>query len=353
MELPKHAELWLPAYLRDRTRGRPAAKRLWVALTDHYEPMGGATPEQASDRVGAWETMWPVIAEAAPGDSAGRKPCFTFFYPQEEYRSELVERLAQLSRTGTCDVEVHLHHAHETAAGFRAKITDFCARLHEDHGLLRKQEGKLTFGFIHGNWALDNSLPGEEWCGLTGELALLRELGCYADFTMPSIPSASQSRIVNRIYWATGDPQKVRGFDQGIEAKEGGGLHGTMLMVTGPTGLRFDRKPLTRRWWPRIETGELAAYDPPTPYRVRRWLDFAPRIGSDIFLKLFGHSAREANAAALLGSRAQGGALLPMFHWLHEIAQEQKLELHWVSAYEMYRSIRNLVQPAAPPSLEG
>jgi hypothetical protein len=30
------------------------------------------------------------------------------------------------------------------------------------------------------------------FCGVNGEIALLRDLGCYADFTMPAIPGPSQ-----------------------------------------------------------------------------------------------------------------------------------------------------------------
>ena len=33
------------------------------------------------------------------------------------------------------------------------------------------------------------SLPDGRWCGLNNELILLRDLGCYADFTLPSAPS--------------------------------------------------------------------------------------------------------------------------------------------------------------------
>ena len=107
---------------------------------------------------------------------------------------------------GVADVEVHLHHDNETSDGFIRKVNEFCRRLVDDHGLLRRHNGRIAFGFIHGNWALDNSRPDGKWCGLNGEIALLRDLGCYADFTMPSIPSATQSRIVNQIYWCTANP---------------------------------------------------------------------------------------------------------------------------------------------------
>jgi len=42
MKLPRHAEIWLMPHLKDRLRkalrtARP--KRVWVAITDHYEPL--------------------------------------------------------------------------------------------------------------------------------------------------------------------------------------------------------------------------------------------------------------------------------------------------------------------------
>jgi len=342
VEYPKHANLWLPAYLRDRARSlsRRPAKRLWVALTDHYEPFGGkASLETAQARVALWQDRWPAIALAAPLDSTGQPPCFTFFYPQEEYNRGIVNSLAEIARSGLADVEVHIHHDRDTAAAFTEKISAYCARLHHDHGLLHRHNDRLVFGFIHGNWALDNPHPGGIACGITGELQLLRKLGCYADFTMPSVPSSTQSRIVNQIYWTTGDPTRPRGYDSGIEATPGGGTQGDLLMIEGPLGLRYRGM--------RIETGELAVYDPPTRYRVERWLSLAPRLGDDIFLKLFGHSAREDNAAALLGTNTKPGALAPMFQWIHEAAQQHNLELHWVSAYNMFRAAEAIIQPAA------
>jgi len=323
------------------SQSRPA-KRLWVAMTDHYEPHGSATLEVAHQRVAAWQERWPGIAANAPKDADNRAPCFTFFYPQEEYQRDLLNSLAEMTRTGTTDVEVHLHHNDDHADSFAEKVRTFIDCLSNDHGLLHRHDGRLVFGFIHGNWALDNSRPDGKWCGVKGELQLLRDLGCYADFTMPSLPSATQSRILNQIYWTTGDPEKPRGFDSGVEATVGGGRKGDLLMITGPTGLRY-----RGRLMPRIETGELAVYDPPTPYRVQRWVDLAPRLGDDIFIKLYGHSAREDNAGALLGTGGREGALAPMFRWIHEAAQERNLELHWASAYQMFCAVDALMQPGA------
>lgn len=351
MAYPKNIDLWLPAYLRSRM-GRFAgakrpAKRLWVAMTDHFEPLGGKVSlDIAHARVDTWKQRWPAIALAAPKDAEGRAPCFTFFYPQEEYDRTILNSIAELCQssyaghTGLADVEVHLHHDHDTADAFREKVSTFCARLRNDHGLLHEHNGRLVFGFIHGNWALDNSRPDGRWCGVSGELQVLRDLGCYADFTMPSLPSATQSRILNKIYWTTGDPAKPRGFDSGVEVTPAGGRHGDLLMITGPTGLRF-----RDRLVPRIETGELAHYDAPSPYRVERWLDLAPRIGDDIFVKLYGHSAREDNAAALLGANGKPGTLASMFDWIHQAARRLNVELHWASAFQMFQAVERLIAP--------
>lgn len=333
MKLPRHAEIWLVPYLRSRlgkSFGRSKPRRAWVAITDHYEPCGmGASLDQALGKVAAWREKWPRIAGDAPRDAVGQRPQYSFFYPQEEYQREVVDRIAEMVRLGVGDVEVHLHHDREQREAFIAKVTEFCRRLRGDHGLLHESDGRTVFGFIHGNWALDNSRPDGRWCGLNGEIALLRDLGCYADFTMPSLPSPTQSRVVNQIYWCTANSDNTpRSFDHGIEASVGGGKRGDLLMITGPVGLRFSQRLL-----PRVEAGEIAGYDMPTPARVRHWFDLAPTIGSDLFLKLYTHGADNRNMEPLLS-----GGLANLYRWLAEEADRRRIEIHWATAWQMYQA---------------
>lgn len=353
MKLPRHAEIWLVPYLKDswRRRAQPRKpKRVWLAITDHYEPLGmGASHQTGLRRVAQWRDLWPRISGEAPRDADGQPPQYSFFYPQEEYDREVVNNIAEIVRLGVGDVEVHLHHDNEHAETFRQKVTEFCRRLSEDHGLLRQQNGKTVFGFIHGNWALDNSRPDGKWCGLNGEIALLRDLGCYADFTMPSIPSPTQGRVVNRIYWCKNNPDnRPKSFDHGIETSPGGGVKGDLLMITGPVGLRFGERLL-----PRVETGEIAGYDLPTPERVRLWFDIAPVIGDDLFIKLFTHGAPERNLEPLLN-----GGLSDLFRWVREEAERRQMEVHWATAWQMYQAVDALVRgrkpvPASTPSAVG
>lgn len=343
MSLPRHAEIWLVPLLKNgwkRSRSRKTPKRAWVSITDHYEPLCmGASVDVALHRVAQWRNLWPEIAHRAPRDAAGLPPQYSFFYPQEEYRRDILDGIGEIVRVGVGDVEVHLHHDREQRESFIDKVTEFCRRLVEDHGLLRQQNGRTVFGFIHGNWALDNSRPDGKWCGLPGEITLLRDLGCYADFTMPSLPSPTQSRIVNQIYWCTNNlDNRPRSFDKGIEASVGGGRRGDLLMITGPVGLRF-----SGRLVPRVEMGEIAGYDLPTLARVRHWFDIAPIIGEDVFIKLYTHGAEDRNLGPLLH-----GGLANMYRWLAEEAARRGIEIHWATAWQMYQAASALIEGCEP-----
>ena len=191
MKLPRHAEIWLVPYLKDRLRKSRAAAQSRSApglpspiTTSRWAWAHPLKPRSAAWRSGA--TSGRALPMTLPRDAAGQCPQYSFFYPQEEYRRDLLDGIAEMVRLGVGDVEVHLHHDNEQRDSFIRKVTEYCRRLTDDHGLLRQQDGRTVFGFIHGNWALDNSRPDGKWCGLNGEIALLRDLGCYADFTMPS-----------------------------------------------------------------------------------------------------------------------------------------------------------------------
>ena len=134
MKIPRHAEIWLGPYLKGRLARitRPAKpKRAWVVLADHYEPLGlGASVETALGRVAQWRDRWPRIADDAPRDAAGQRPQYSFFYPQEEYRRELLDGIAEMVRLGVGDVEVHLHHDNEQRESFIRKVTEYCPPSH-------------------------------------------------------------------------------------------------------------------------------------------------------------------------------------------------------------------------------
>jgi hypothetical protein len=344
MQLIHNSQIWGPSYIRQRLRQitRPAAhplERIWVTIADHYEPRWHrADLSTAQSRVALWRSAWPEIAKQCMPDSLGNAPRYTFFFPEEEYHPTLMEPLAEMVREGIADVEVHLHHDGEGHQNFVDRISSFCRVLDSEHGLLRKRDGKLTFGFIHGNWALDNSRPDGRYCGLNDEIRILRDLGCYADFTMPSGDSPTQARLVNTIYYCNGDPNRPKSYDDGVPVTSGGGVDGDLLIIPGPLGMRWRDRLL-----PRLETGELRHGNVATPYRVRRWVDLAPRIANDTFIKLFTHGAQERNSAALLGD-----VLKTAFNLLVAEANRRECAIHFVSARQMYLAIEAVGQRREP-----
>jgi len=341
MKLPRHSQVWLPGYIKDRlsTIARKPARRLRLLFADHFEPLwNGADEQTGAGRVALWATRWPAIA-AKFQDSAGRPPRYTFFYPEEEYRPRLLEPLERMTSDGIADVEVHLHHDGEGQQNFVDRISRFTETLFSRHGLLRKDKGIITFGFIHGLWALDNSRPDRRFCGLNNEITLLRDLGCYADFTMPSGASPTQARLINQIYWAVDDAGKPKSYDTGVPVTPGSKAMGDLLMIPGPLGLRW-----AQRLMPRIEFSELCSYDPATDYRVSRWLELAPRLGDDIFLKLFTHGTQERHSRYLL----EGGLEFTLTLITTE-CQRRGLDLHFSTAWEMRQAVDAIIRGGSRP----
>jgi hypothetical protein len=333
----KGLDRWLLPYLlsthKRRHRRHDEETHLILAICDHYEPSrGGASIEIARSRVQRWTDDYPRLFDRFR-DSDGKPPQHTFFYPQDEYVPELVESVATLCRRGYGEVEVHLHHDHDTAAGLRQKLLDFKQTLRRDHGLLGTDRvtSDIAYGFIHGNWALDNSRRDGRWCGVNNELDILRETGCYADFTMPSAPDATQTSTINSIYWAVDDPQRPKSHNRGVP------LHhpkpdNALLMIQGPLGLDLRHRKFGVL--PGIENGNLQGSQPPSEQRLKQWLKCRVGVASQpnwIFVKLHTHGCHADNPDVLLGP--------PMvaFHQVLETLRrnDPAFHVHYVTAREM------------------
>ena len=328
---------WLPSYLfgghrRSRRPGEPVDLLLCVA--DHYEPkLGGAGPAQAAARVARWADEYPKRF-ARFRDSDGRPPRHSYFYPEEEYEPEYLDALAGLCRAGFGEVEIHLHHDHDTADGLREKLVRFRDLLADRHGLLSRDRdtGDLRYGFIHGNWALDNCRPDGRWCGVNNELDVLRETGCYADFTLPAAPSPCQTRKVNSIYYAVDDPARPKSHDTGVDVGTGHRPERSLLLIQGPLVINWQSRKFGLV--PRIENACLQGNQPPTADRLDQWVK--ARVGVPtrpdwVFVKLHTHGANEANMPVLLGE--------PMERFHQELARraaaDPAFRYHYVTAREM------------------
>ena len=391
----KAVDKWFLGYLRsllNRPRAVSGTRHLIFCLCDHFEPFReGVNSGEARRTVKNWLAAYPDAVRSGC-DADGRPPRHTFFYPQEDYDEEILDQLAEFCRRGFGEVEIHLHHRHDTAEGLREKLESFRDLLHTRHGLLgvERPKGKLPgcqaarlsgesppeqsittqqpdnpttsssirYGFIHGNWALCNSRPDGDWCGVNEELRVLAGTGCYADFTFPSAPSPTQPRMVNAIYYAKDRVGRSRGADRGeLSSCQAAKLlrenpsyepiatqqlnHATtaskLLLITGPLALNWSR----RKWGvlPRLENAEISGVNPPTSDRIRLWARQGIHVKGRsewVFVKVHTHGCVPGNAGVLLG-----GAMRQARETLQrEFNDGRDWRLHYVTAREMYNLVR-------------
>jgi len=334
----RYIHVWLWNYYKRKSVKAPH-RHIMFCFVDHYEPyQSGATPEQAVDRVNRWLTDYPKFASQYV-DADGRHPQHTFFYPEEEYKEELLDKVASICKKGFGEVEIHLHHDNDTDDGFINKVETFKNILHKRHNLLHTLNGKIVFGFIHGNWALDNSCRNGKWCGLNNEISLLKKLGCYADFTMPSGPNECQTSTVNSIYYAIDDPDLPKSHDKGILVEKGKIPEGDLMIIQGPISLLWSNRKLGL--WPRIEYGDITPINAiPLEKRIDSWVNQNIHVkgcNEWVFIKVHTHGGLEKNADNLFKYK-QFDKLHQ--HLLSNYNDKIKHTLHYVTAREMYNIIK-------------
>lgn len=338
----KHIGIWLRNYLRQDWRAsvpQGTTRHLVFCFVDHFEP-GYGRPDYATEqaRVARWRADYPRLCEGLR-DADGRAPIHTFFYPEEEYRREHLEPLVEMCRMGIGEIEIHLHHDHDTDAGLREKLRRFTGILADEHDALPRDPatGQPRWAFIHGNWALDNSHPHGSGCGVNNELIILREEGCYADFTFPAAPEPCQTSTVNKIYYAKDDPHAPKSHDTGERVRVGGKPWGDLMIIQGPLGFMWHNRKFGVL--PRIENADVRTTSAPTPRRIDGWVDTGIHVEGRpewVFVKVHTHGVEERDVDTLLGS-----PMRQAFEYLQSRYNDGvDWKLHYVSAREMYNIVK-------------
>lgn len=337
----RNIHIWLPGYLLQGIKPKPRSGKLQhiiFAIVDHFEPIWNhATQDQERWRMNSWIEGYPETVKGHR-DADGINPRHTWFYPYDEFRDWQMEQLADLCSKGYGEIELHLHHDNDTSETLRQKIEE-AKRVFSKYGALPAIPSGLSYGFIHGNWSLDNSRRDGRWCGVNNELQVLRDTGCYADFTMPSAPSDTQSRKINSIYYAKDDPNKPKSFNTGRDVKINKASSGDLMLIQGPLCLNWKmRKAFIL---PKIENGEVASHNPPVPKRIDLWIRshiHVKGLREWTFVKVYTHGAQDRNCEALLGT---GGLLDRMYSYLEEKYNDGvEYKLHYATAREMFNIIK-------------
>jgi cellulose synthase/poly-beta-1,6-N-acetylglucosamine synthase-like glycosyltransferase len=337
-------ERWIVPYaLSARRRRTPETGRplhLLLCIADHFEPRhGNVGAEQAAARVEKWVREYPRRFDRFRDDD-GRPPRHTFFFPIDEYDPLHVDSLAELCQSDYGEIEIHHHHDHDTADALRERLLRFKRLFRHRHGVLPQHRAsrQISYGFVHGNWALDNSRPDGRWCGVNNELDVLRETGCYADFTLPSAPSPTQTRKINSIYYATDDPRRPKSHDRGVDVGSVPRPQRSLMLIQGPLLLDWRHRTGPGRLFPHIENANIQHNQAPTMHRLDLWLCARVQVPSRadwFFVKLHTHGATEPNQQVLLGRG------ISEFHEsLAQRAAQGDLCVHYVTAREMYNLAR-------------
>jgi len=302
-------------------------------VVDHFEP--GSKKEIVRE----WVEKYPLVADRHQ-DSEGTPPKHTFFYPAErEERIEHLEMLAELASCGYGEVELHLHHRDDTAETLREKIRDGI-RAFNRTGALRTSDGRVAFGFIHGDWALDNSImeKGRNLCGVNNEISILRDEGCYADFTFPALYTDAQPEKINSLYYAIDDPVRPKSHNNGPDVSVKDPYNsGDLMIIQGPTTINF----LNWKTYCLLRAAscgiEGRVSNPENA--VDEWVRARVHVKGKpdwIFVKVHTHGAIPANMDFFLGS----GVERIYSHLESKYNDGKDYCLHYVSAREAYNIIK-------------
>jgi hypothetical protein len=339
---------WRANEMLRRFKGGGGAGHLIFVVANHFEPGYNTIPnmngglgvtldwDRQMARLEDWCAKARLIGEAVR-DHDGTPFRHTNFYPIEQYNRRLLERMADLQAAGFGEVEIHLHHGlgqPDTAENLRSTLIEYRDILAEEHKCLsRESEDDMPrYAFVHGNWALANSVGG--WgCGVDSELQILAETGCYVDMTLASAPHRSQVSRINAIYQC-GHPLTQRKAHRSGPSLKVGQAPKLPVMLCGPLVFDWGRRKYGLPF-PRLDNGALTANYSMDPARLARWR--GARIGilgrpDWVFIKVYCHGFFDEDQPAVIGE-----VMRAFLEEVLELAERSgQFKLHFASAREAY-----------------
>jgi len=328
----KRIDRWLRSYLKglfNSSKPQEGTIDLMFLFVDHFELNGH------EDRLHAWEIEYPKIA-VKHSDSDGQHPKHSFFYALDLMHEHELERLQHLATEGFGEFELHWHHQGDDEQSFKRKLSESMKIFHR-YGYMRpyREDQEACFAFIHGNWSLGNS-RGEKYCGVDNEVKLLKDAGCYGDFTFPALFNEAQPPMLNNIYYCT-DLEKNSCYFEGRDSSVGTKENSNEFMIfQGPLTINwFDWR---HKWHPTIEDGDINGF--PThddPKRIDSWVRQKIHVKGNQnwqFVKIFCHGAQDHLSVV-------SDTTDRMFSYLESKYNDgKKYRLHYVTVREAYNIVK-------------
>lgn len=335
VDLFKITFFWCFRYFKfKRLLAKKETVHILFCMTDHYEPgSGGVSEEEAKGRVQRLLVDYPDLVRNH-ADGQGRKPVRSWFIPPHYHHHDYLNDVAKLCAEGYGEIELHLHHGKEcpdTSENLKRTL-ELCIEEYSRYGIFGTLNGQKVYGFIHGDWALDNS-RNNKFCGVNDEISILKETGCYADYTFPA-PNEACPDQANSIFYAKDDPEKPKSHNTGIEVEVGKPASGDLMIVQGP---KYPYFKSSKPWSLRISGDDIDGYPPVDGHRLDSCIRTGIRVkGKDnwIVVKMHTHGATDGDAVL-------GKEMDEVFHHLESKYNDgEKFNLHYVTARELYNVIK-------------
>lgn len=328
----KRIDRWIPYYIKGLIRPPSTSNKpidIMFLFVDHFELNG------KEDRLTAWTKGYPEIAKKHL-DSDGHHPKHSFFYALDLMHEHELAAMQPVVEKGYGEFELHWHHDHDTSESFVVKLDAAMEIFHKYNYMKPYKEGqKSCFSFIHGNWSLANS-RGDNFCGVNNEVEILKNQGCYADFTYPALFSEAQPPMINNIYYCS-NLDTASCYFQGRDATVNKPANDNEFMIfQGPMTINW--LDWRHKWHPTIEDGDINKF--PThddPKRINAWMRQNIHVKGKPewrFVKIFCHGAQDHKSVV-------SDTTDRMFSYIEKHYNDgKKYRLHYVSAREAYNIVR-------------
>lgn len=325
---------------------RKAPIHILFCTVDHYEPgVHNADSIVESQRVDDLLEKYPKLVDGH-SDSAGNLPRRTWFFPPHYHRYFTLKKLVKLCEAGYGDIELHLHHGKtqpDTPENLEKTLKQ-CIEEYSLFGIFGEEEGNKKYGFIHGDWALDNSRGGK-YCGVNNEIDILLKTGCYADFTFPAMNQANPL-LINSIYYACDHPSKPKSYNTGKLVEVNSDSREGLMMFQGPLYPFFKQDKISGF---RALGDVINGVTPITSKRIDSWVKTGIHVkgaADVVFVKTHTHGA--VDAKMVLGDNMD----FIFSHLEGKYNDSENYILHYVTAREMYNIACALEDGCSSDSLE-